>query len=140
MTGPSLKLKAKDAEDVQVISAVLQDAIVPIGDMTFRPQEHDFVMVVQRFRCEENGRPKNDHERICSAVHVQGVESVQTQGIELGKSDTMLDLLAVMPEEKTLHFVFAGGARIRLRLGEWSMILEDFGAPWPTPQAPHHIC
>jgi hypothetical protein len=140
MTETPLKLKGRDAEDVQVISAVLQDAIVPVCDMAWRPAENEFVMVVQRFRCEQDmASPEHGCERVCSAVHVRGVESVQVRGIDLENRDVMLDLLAVMPEGKMLQFVFAGGGRVRLQLADWSMILEDFGAPWPVTQAPRHI-
>lgn len=133
-----LKLKAKDAEDVQIISAVLQDAIAPICDMAYRPEEKDFIIVVQRF-CRE---PKADSlpcfERVRCAVHVRGVENVQTHNVDLTKRDTMLDLLAVLPENKALQFIFAGGGKIRVQLSNWSIALEDFGEPWPTTHAPCH--
>ena len=47
-----LRLKAKDANDLQVISASLQDAIVAIGDMTYLPAEQRFVLVGNRFKWE----------------------------------------------------------------------------------------
>ena len=52
MTG-LLKLKAKDAEDIQVISAVLQDSIVPVVDMQYDAADKSFIMVVQRL-CRED--------------------------------------------------------------------------------------
>jgi len=140
MEGKPLKLKAKDAEDVQVISAILQDAIVPVVDMAWRPEEKDFVMVVQRF-CRERHDEKDDEscfERVRCAVHVKGVESVQLQGIAQDRPDDMLDLLAVMPEKGNLQFIFAGGGKVRLKLADWSLILEDFGEPWPTVCEPQH--
>jgi hypothetical protein len=141
MSGKLLKLKAKDAEDLQVISTVLQDAIVPVCDMIYRPEEKDFVMVAQRFCCEgkERAATTGCFERICSALHIKGVEAAQLQGIDLAKTDAMLDLLAVMPEGKVLQLIFAGGGKIRLQLGDWVVILEDFGEPWPTTQQPQHV-
>jgi hypothetical protein len=139
MTGKPLRLKAKDAEDVQVISAILQDAIAPVCDMIWRPEEKDFVMVVQRFcreHHEEGGEPC--FERVRCAVHVRGVESAQLQGIDQSRTEDMLDLLAVMPVSQALQFIFAGGGKIRLKLADWSLILEDFGQPWPTVCEPHH--
>jgi hypothetical protein len=54
MTGP-LKLRAEDAEDLDVVSACLQDAIVPLSDMEFLAGEKRFVLVANRFRWENCG-------------------------------------------------------------------------------------
>ncbi|MGE3623539.1 MAG: DUF2948 family protein [Bdellovibrionales bacterium] len=131
-----MKLKAKDSEDVEVISAILQDAIAPVVDMIYRPEEKDFIMIVQRF-CRDEGR--DCHERVRSAVHIKGVTGVRLHGIDKNRRDDMLDLLAVMPVDKNaLQFVFAGGGRIRLDLDDWLLVLEDFGEPWPTGRCPEH--
>ncbi len=138
MTGKPLKLRAKDVEDMQVISAVLQDAIAPVCDMAYRPEEKDFVMVVQRFCRESHDKEGTCFERMRSAVHVLGVESAQLQNIDQSRSEDMLDLLAVMLDKDGLQLVFAGGGKIRLKLGDWSLILEDFGEPWPASCEPCH--
>jgi len=140
VTGAALKLKAKDAEDIQVISAILQDAIVPVCDMIWRPEEKDFIMVVQRFCRESKNGQDGDacFERKRSVVHVRGVDEVQLQGIDRSNPEGMLDLLAIMPESDKLQFIFAGGGKIRLGLGDWTLILEDFGEPWPAACEPCH--
>jgi hypothetical protein len=130
-----LKLKAKDAEDVQVISAVLQDSIVPLCDMAWRPEDKNFILVAQRLR-RENNQPRL--ERICCAVNIRGVEMAQTHGINLNDQSRMLDLLMITAQGAALNFVFAGGAEIRLKLGTWSMIIEDFGEAWPAACEPCH--
>src|SRR5207244_12488326 len=48
MAGP-LKLRAEDEEDLAVVSAILQDALVPIGEMAYLPEEQRFVLVANRF-------------------------------------------------------------------------------------------
>lgn len=47
---PPLKLRAQDAEDLAVMSAQLQDAVVPVVDLAFLPEDELFVMIVNRFR------------------------------------------------------------------------------------------
>lgn len=145
MTETLLKLKAKDAEDVQVISAVLQDAIAPVLDMVYKPEDKNFIMVVHRLRHEAAGT--SGLERICCAINLRGAESVQTQGIDLTRRSQMLDLLAVMQEGNALHFIFAGEAQLRIQLAmgaeqsgqnNWSMFIEDFGDPWPASCNPCH--
>lgn len=131
-----LKLKANDAEDIQVVSAVLQDSIAPVVDMHFLAADKNFVMVVQRLCRGESGDGKN--ERVCCAVNVRGVESVQTHGFNPTDTEIMLDLLAMMPEGDVLDLVFASDARIRLHLKDWRMIVEDFGERWPAQCEPCH--
>ena len=127
-----LKLKAKDAEDVQVISAVLQDAIAPVVDMDYRAADKNFIMVVQRL-CRDQG-----HERICCALNVRGVEHVQTHGFDANDTERMLDLLALLPEGDELQLIFASDARIRLKLNDWNLLIEDFGERWPAQCNPCH--
>ena len=63
---------------------------------------------------------------------------MQTHGIDLQKQEQILDLLAIMPEGKSIQFVFAGEAKIKLQLGDWSMVTEDFGESWPALCNPCH--
>lgn len=141
MTGKPLKLRAEDAEDVQVISAVLQDAIVPVCDMVFQPESNSFVMVAQRLCRETDARAPDPckAERVCSALTIKGVADVKLRGIDRENPEQMLDLLALLlDDEKSLTLVFAGDARIRLSLTSWKAALEDFGEPWPALCSPCH--
>jgi len=47
-----LKLRARDIADMDVIAACLQDALLPVAEMTFQPREGRFVMVANRFMWE----------------------------------------------------------------------------------------
>ena len=58
MISKLLKLRAEDSEDIQIISAVLQDSIVPVCDMAFQPETKSFVIVAQRLRREANARSR----------------------------------------------------------------------------------
>lgn len=133
MVDMPVKLKAKDAEDVQVISALLQDSIAPVCDMLFDAEEKNFIMVLHRLKREGDVR-----ERVCCAVNIHGVAAAQLQGINLGQQSRMLDLLTVMTDETAMIFIFAGDAKIRLQLQDWSMIIEDFGEAWPAQCNPCH--
>ncbi|MDD4616616.1 MAG: DUF2948 family protein [Alphaproteobacteria bacterium] len=137
MTPELLKLRAEDAEDIEVVSAVLQDAIVPFCDIAFQEEDNVFVFVAQRLCREE----KEGTERICCAMTIKGVKSVRTHGISSGsKDELMLDLLAIILEpENVLNFIFAGDSRIRLELDKkWHGIIEDFGERWPALCQPRH--
>jgi len=132
-----LKLRAQDGEDIQILSAVLQDSIVPICDMAFDPEAKSFVIVAQRLRREAG--TAGSSERICSALTVKGVLSVQAHGIDQKQQKRMYDLLAVILEPtQHLSLIFAGDARIRLELGDWAAAVEDFGEAWPALCNPCH--
>jgi hypothetical protein len=137
VTNGILKLKAQDHEDIQVVSAVLQDAIVPLCDMAYQPEQNTFVLVAQRLRREAEG---GEGERICSALTIKGVTAAQVLGIDQADHKMMLDLLAIMlePSRTTLHLIFAGNGRVKLQVADWVAALEDFGEPWPAQCNPCH--
>ncbi len=59
-----LKLRGEDEDDLAVISAVLQDALVAVGEMAYFPEEARFVLVANRFRWESppaGARQKRQH-------------------------------------------------------------------------------
>lgn len=153
MTSKTLKLLAQDAQDVQVIAAVLQDAIAPLADMTFRAAETSFVMVVQRFcwddaalsghgllaqAASEDEPALEVFERINCALDIEGVESVQTLGIDTGNPAMILELLTIAADDDALELIFAGGGKIRLNAKKWRIRLHDFGESWPTTHCPRH--
>lgn len=132
-----LKLWAKDAEDIQIISAILQDSIVPLCDMTYRPEEKTFILVAQRLYKET--AKDTVCERICSAIDIRGAESVQTRNLDLAQTaGQMLELLMMQLEGNILTLLFAGDSRIRVQLSSWSLKLQDFGEPWPIACPPCH--
>ena len=138
MTHTPLKLRAVDAEDVQVISSLLQDAIVPVVDMLWEPAARRFIMVAQRLLPPPLQPVDRQRERICCAVTLTGVAQAQTQNIDLAQGDRMLDLLACLLAGDRLDVVFAGAAGLRLQLADWSLRAEDFGEPWPALCDPCH--
>lgn len=150
MSSEPLKLLAKDAEDIQVIAAVLQDAIAPICEMAYHADENSFVMVVQRFKWDDmeehsgltslslNDEKGDVFERVNCALDIAGVESVQFAGLNCHDPAVMLDLLTISYEAPYLHFLFAGEAKIRLKLANWGLKLCDFGESWPATHCPRH--
>lgn len=53
-----LNLGALDGEDLKVLSALTQDAVFPVTEMTWRAKERRFAVLLNRFRWEdaENAR------------------------------------------------------------------------------------
>ena len=136
--GP-LKLKAVDADDVSVLSAVLQDALVAVGEMAWLPDERRFVLVANRFRWEPGtalARPS--FERTLSGLCIDEVRAVRRRGFSPRDGERILELLAIRAEGNTLYFDFAGGSSVRLDVDRIHCHLDDFGEPWPTRWRPRH--
>lgn len=148
MTAMPIRLRAEDEEDLKVVSACLQDAIVPIGDMGFLPDEQRFVLVVNRFKWETADRPRpgpaadDDHlapyERTHCGVRIEGVSEVKVRGFDLKDRGQILEILSMEAVEGGVALHFAGGACIRLSGRSWRCFVEDIGEPWPTACRPNH--
>lgn len=134
-----LKLRAEDPEDLAVLSAILQDALVSVGEMAYLPDEHRFVMIANRFRWEPDvGGGRRDFERVMCGLRVDGVRSVGRRGIDRRDAERLLVLLAIRAEDGALLFQFAGGSTIRLDVEHILCHLDDLGEPWPTRWRPRH--
>jgi hypothetical protein len=134
-----LKLRAEDAEDLAVISAFLQDALLPIADMVFLPDEQRFILVVNRFMWERPALDKRGRcERTLTGIAFDGVTAVRVRGFERSERDRILQVLAVRAVPGSIIFEFSGDDAMRLESGQILCHVEDIGEPWPTPWRPRH--
>jgi len=138
-----LKLRAADAEDLAVISAILQDALVTVGEIAYLTAERQFVLIANRFRWEPAQRAtRADFERTLSGLCVDHVKSVQRRGFSPREDDRILVLLAIRPDPEeaptALLLDFAGGSSIRLEVDRIMCHLDDLSEPWPTRWRPKH--
>ena len=140
-----LNLGAEDAEDLRVISALVQDAVFPISEMSWRASERRFAMLLNRFRWEDEGRTRHAPERVQSLLVVDNVLSVASQGVERGEKDMILSVLSVAfeaGEDGTghVHLTLAGDGGLRLSVEALEVSLKDVTRPYKAPsrKAPDH--
>jgi hypothetical protein len=139
-----LKLAAIDEEDLAVVSAYVQDAVLKVGDMIYLPQEHRFALAMNRFTWEkaEDGR-RRDYERRRAALTFDRVMSVRTSNVDRARPDIVLELLAVgfelsdAPAGRVTLF-FAGNAAVEIEVEVIEARLADLGAAWSTRAKPSH--
>jgi DUF2948 family protein len=135
----ALKLRAEDEEDLAIISAILQDALVAVSEIAWLPEDKRFVLMANRFRWEPPAEgPRRDFERRLCGLRVDDVRAVRRRGFHPREEDRLLVLLALRTEPGVLYLDFAGGSSIRLEVGRILCHLEDFGEPWPTKWRPRH--
>jgi hypothetical protein len=136
-----LKLRAADADDLAVISAVLQDAVIPGDEMAYLPSERRFVLVANRFRWEDSDGqqvPGRLYERVHSGLVIDAVRAVKTRGFDPADKDRLLSMLAIEPHDDAIDLLFSGGAAIRIEVDRILCHLEDVAEPYPTRLRPSH--
>jgi hypothetical protein len=139
--GAALKLRAEDAEDLAVISACLQDALVTVRDLAYVLEDRTFLLVANRFRWEGGLGPspgEAGHQRILCGVTFSEVAAVSYSGFRRSEDGRILSLLAVRPEAGAIRLEFSGGAGIRLEVTRILCHARDIGEPWPTVWRPRH--
>lgn len=132
-----LRLRARELDDLSVISALVQDALVPIGDIAFVEPDHSFVLAINRFRWEQKASARR-RERVHSGLRFDSVNRVSFRGIDRRDRGRFLSLLAIAYDDGVVTLNFAGGGVIRLEVDALRCALEDLDEPWPTLATPRH--
>lgn len=127
-----LHLIGHEAEDIPVLSALLQDAAVRVDDIAFDAKARRFVLVANRY-CWERDVPT----RTRSAVRVEGVMRAQRKEWPTD-GNAVLELLAIRADEAGLTLDFAGGPSVRLETECIDLVLEDLAGPWGARTMPRH--
>jgi hypothetical protein len=141
-SGAAFKLRAEDPDDLAVISACLQDALVAVRDLAFAPEEQTFLMVANRFRWERasrSARGEAGYQRTLCGITFGAVFGVAYHGFRRSEDTRILSLLAIRPGlGDRILLEFSDGATIRLEVSRILCHAQDLGEPWPTPWQPTH--
>lgn len=137
-----LKLLALDQDDLEVVSAATQDAVLRVGDMGFARADRRFALLMNRFAWEA-GDARGRGQRKRAALRFDRVESVKVSGIDTNARDGVLSLLAIVyaetnPPSGVVELRFAGGGTVRLGVEVLEARLEDLGAAWAARGIPSH--
>jgi hypothetical protein len=139
-----LKLAAFDAEDLQIISAQLQDAVLTVENIRYLPRQQKLVLVANRFDWENaEARGKPPYRRRLSGVQFARVRSVLSRNISRDHKDAVVELLSVVfeahdPPAGEIILNFAGGGDLRLEVECIEVMLQDLGPEWQTGAKPMH--
>lgn len=140
-----LNLGARDAEDLKVVSALVQDAVFPITEMAWRAAERRFAVLLNRFRWEDGARERHGPERVRSLLVVDNALRAASQGIDRNDRDLVLSVLALTFEPDgdgggQVLLTLAGDGAIRLDVEALEVTLKDVTRPYRAParKAPSH--
>ena len=152
-----LRLRTRDAADLPVIAAQLQDAIVPVSEIGYDADKKLFVLVANRFRwdigevdwSDEFGSDEADEEEEAGAsgayylrsqcgVQIRNVKQVRRRNLDLTERGRLLDLLTIATADSHVRLVFADQSEIDLEIGRLDVFMEDIGEPWISRHHPSH--
>lgn len=142
-----LKLIALDAEDLSVISAHLQDAVLRVGDLAYLPKEKRFAGIANRFdwadALKDSKGDQTAFARRRTALRFERVLGAKVSGIDLRDKSAVLALLAIAFEpaeapEGEIILLFADGRAIRLRVECIEAEMKDLGPAWEATSRPQH--
>jgi Protein of unknown function (DUF2948) len=148
-----LKLVALDKDDIEIVSAHVQDALVKVADILWQPREHRFVVALNRFdwmNAADARRAKNpddavpDYRRCRTALRFERVNACKCRDLDPLDRNAVLNLLAVEfaerdPPAGTVTLTFSGGAAIRLEVECLEAELVDLGEVFSAVLCPDHF-
>ncbi|TAJ57383.1 DUF2948 family protein [Brevundimonas sp.] len=131
-----LRLLAEDADDLHIISAALQDAILRPVDIVWEPSSRRVTLKLSRFCWECGGT------RVMAAMQFGDVIAVKSRRLPR-LPESALELLAMefAPDEAPggrVILMFAGGGDLRIDVECLDAVLTDLSERWPARLAPTH--
>jgi hypothetical protein len=143
-----LRLVAQDGDDLKVISTLVQDAVLPVTEISHDRKRRRFALMLNRFRWEdrlEAERVGRAYERVRSVLVVEDVLKVQSFGFDRADKDLVLSLLSMefIPGADgagRLTLTLAGDGAIALDVETLEVRLDDVTRPYraPSGKVPRH--
>jgi hypothetical protein len=139
----TLKLIALDKEDLEVLSAHLQDAVVIVGEIVWLPAEKRLVIPLCRFDWEGAVGAGAQYRRRRAALRFERVNSFKARQIDPALKGAVLNLLVAdfaesEPPSGHVTLTFSGGPALRLDVECLEVELADIGPSWDTGRCPDH--
>lgn len=137
-----LRLTALDAEDLSIISAHMQDAVLKAGDLSYLRKARKFALIANRFVWEHEAKAEH-FERRRAGLHFDRVNKVTVQNLRRDDREAVLSLLSIGFEagkapSGVIVLNFSGGGTIRLEVECIEAQLSDLGPAWTTANMPQH--
>ena len=133
----ALKLHAQSSDDIEMLSALLQDALIAGADMVFDKAENTFMLVANRY-CWEL-QDAGQQMRCMCGVKFGTIGAVRTRGMTADKTQ-FYNLLAIEYDKaaQQIMLVFSGGVGIKLEVSSIMIIVRDLAEPHPSFARPDH--
>tara|TARA_Y100001958_G_C20870368_1_gene304915 strand:- start:165 stop:608 length:444 start_codon:yes stop_codon:yes gene_type:complete len=140
----NLKLIARTKEDLRVVSAHLQDAIVNVNDIANLEKNKILLVQLNRFMWEDVEKGVfRKNKRIRTILKFENVIKVNSKNINQANKDKFLDFLTIETNLMTdnnyeMKILFAGGSIVKVISEVIEVTLDDQGEAWETKNKPKH--
>ncbi|SIS72819.1 Protein of unknown function [Roseivivax lentus] len=137
-----LNLGAMDTDDLAVLSALVQDAVLPATEIVFSRKERRLALLINRLRHEDD---TPQVERVQSLLAIENALGVKSQGVTRGDAETILQILAIAFEPGAdgagfVEITLAGDGAIRAEVEALEVRVKDVTRPYlaPSGKRPDH--
>ena len=144
MNVTNLKLLATSDEDLKIVAAHLQDAIVSMQDIANLKKNRIFLIQLNRFMWEDVEKGVfRKNKRIRTVLKFDNVISVLSKNVNTKKDNNFLDFLTIesnlLPDKSyEIKLIFSGNAMIKVKTEVIDITLDDQGSPWESKTQPKH--
>ncbi len=140
----NLKLLATSDEDLRVIAAHLQDAIVSVQDIANLKKNRIFLIQLNRFMWEDVEKGVfRKNKRIRTILKFDNVINISSKNINIKERKSFLEFLTIesnlLPDKSyEIKLIFSGDSVIKIKAELIDVTLDDQGSPWDTKTQPKH--
>ena len=140
----NLKLLATSDEDLRVVAAHLQDAIVSIHEIASLKTNRIFLIQMNRFMWEDVEKGVfRKNKRIRTILKFDNVIGVLSKNINTKRNKNFLDFLTIesnlLPDKSyEIKLIFSGDSVMKIKAEVVDVSLDDQGSSWETKAQPEH--
>ena len=142
--GKALRLLAEDADDLQIISAAVQDAVLKAEALHYDRKRRRFTIELNRFQWEDRAPKGGPQTRVRALLAIDNVLSVQSRAVTKRDPDMVMSLLSIAynpaaePPGGEVVLLFAGDGELKLAVDVLDVTLLDSAYAWSTRHLPDH--
>ena len=144
----ALNIGAFDKSDLEIVSSLIQDSILPASEIQWHPNSSKLALLVNRFRWEDKDIELSQGktvERVQSLLMISHVKSVSSSGFSPKQKDKVLSILSISFDGDDGGFgnvliILSGNGGIRVGVDALEINLRDVTMPYIAPSglSPEH--
>ena len=137
----ALSMVAFDQRDLEVISSLTQDSILPTSEIKWLSNQDRLALLINRFRWEykRSGSFKHKNlERVRSLLMISHVKNISSSGFSSKQKDKILSILSISFDgdegsSGNVLFTLSGNGGIRVSVDALEIELRDVTMPYIAP-------
>ena len=138
----ALNIGAFDTSDLEIVSSLVQDSILPASEIQWLPNSDKLALLVNRFRWEDKDIEELSQgktvERVQSLLMISHVKSVSSSGFSPKQKNKVLSILSISFDGDDGGFgnvliILSGNGGIRVGVDALEINLRDVTMPYLAP-------